>query len=487
MINVSFAAVGPDNIVTISQTSSTGKTIIVNRGSSSYFAENKLGVLLEVIQKKNRKIFRPVARIKSVKVFSESSIWIAYKTFVDSSLVKDKKLILLEEVNLLKGRTGLKFSRSKIVSSKQDMPIAVKENFVEGTEKLAVKENEYRVLRDLHGKEKHDDNDINLVDLDVWEAKKGTQKKTPTSLYKSKHAKAFERKHEIQTFEKMVVAFIRKYNDPKFTIARKYFNDRDDNNLISDLNSSSVYTTYLENEEKNLEKEDRIYDDLNSKGEAWSDGYSDEELSELVYNVGVIKERERRFMVSAYHFQHQIYGHFGLNLVNNENLKDKNNTAQSKYDLELAWEYYAFKDLQRLKNFAFEFGLRRSVDAYSIGGGFNATSTELSFTGGLNYYPFRSPNTLEANIVYASAYVRSGVSVLSVKDTNEQGSYSVLAIPGIRFGVKYNFSNAFGVRFFGSFENLTASRIEKSDPDGVLPEEASYTDGRLSVGLSRLF
>lgn len=111
----------------------------------------------------------------------------------------------------------------------------------------------------------------------------------------------------------------------------------------------------------------------------------------------------------------------------------------------------------------------------------------MSFAGGINYYPFRSPNILEANIVYVGLFLRSGVSVLSIKDTAEQGTYSILTFPGVRLGMKYNFSNSYGIRVFGSLENINASRIEKSDSDGLLPDVASYTDGKLSIGLSKLF
>jgi len=483
----SLATIGPDNIVTVTQTSTTGKTLILNKGSSGYLVENSLGVLLVVVKEKNKTLYKPVAKVKSVKVFGESSIWVAYKTFISKELIKGNKLILLDEHRLLEGREGLTFKRTKIISKKENLANDLKENLLEGTDNLSLKEKDYRVERILHSKEKHYDKDIELVDLDIWEDKKGTKRKQSRSIYKSKYSEEFSQKHRIQTFEKMVVAFIRKYNDPKFTIARKYFNERSENNLISEIDSKSVYKDFVDNEEKRLAKEDQIYNDLNLKGEAWSDDYSDEELSELVYNVGVIKERERRIVVSAYHFKYQVYGHFGLNLINNENLDDRANTAQSKYDLELALEYYAFKDFDTLRKISFEFSARRSVDAYSIGNGFNATSTEFSFAGGLNYYPFQSPNTLQSNIVYAGVYLRSGVSVLQINDTNEIGSYSVLTFPGIRLGFKYNFTNAYGIRVFSSFENISASRIEKSDSAGFLPDVASYTEGKLSIGLSRLF
>ncbi len=483
----SYAAYGPDNIVTIMQTSTTGKTVILNKGSSGNLEEDKLAVLL-VPQKKNKKIiYKPVAKLKSVKIFDESSIWIAFKVYMPSMLEKSNKLILLDENNLLRGRKALSFQRSKVIANEKNVNAAVSDNLIESSTALSKKEGEYNIVEKLHDKEKLYDNDIDLVDIDVWEQKKGSKKKIAHSIYKSNYSKAFAMKHRLQTFEKMVVAFIRKYNDPKFTIARAYFQTKDPSNLIATHESSDYYTRFVENEDIRLKKEDKIYGDLRDKGESWSDDYSDEELSELVYNVGVIKERERRRTISAHHFSHQVYGNFGLNLVNNENLKDRTNTAQSKYDFEFGYEYFAFKDVDALDKVAFEFTMRRAVDAYSIGGGYNATSVEYSFTGGINWYPFKRPNSLDTNIIYAGLLIRSGISALEVSDTNEKGTYSILTIPGIRAGIKYNFSNSYGVRIFGGFENIKSSRIKKSSSSGVLPDVASYTEGKMGIGLSKFF
>lgn len=491
----SYGAISADKIVTINQISTSGKTLIVNKGSSDELQENRYGVLLEAVDKAvgpesrkvTKKVFKPVAKVKSVKVFNESSIWIAYDIYRANSLNKGRKFILLEEVGLLKGRTDLNIQRSKIISSKKNLLKDVKKSFKESSDDLSVKKENYKVLRSLHDKESHDIADVSLVDLDIWEDEKTNGTKLPQNIYKSKHAKDFRREHQIQTFEKMVVAFIKKYNDPSFTIARRYYKEKDPNSLIEDNSSNSSYNSYLRQTQRTKVKEEKIYNDLKNLGEGWSDGYSDEELSELVYNVGVIKERQRRYIISSYQFDHQIYGHFGLNLVNNENLDDRVNTAQSKYDLEFGWEYYAFKNLENLQRFSFEFSLRRAIDAYAIGDGRNAKSAELSFAGGVNYHPFKTPNTLEENIVFVGLYVRSGVSALSVSDVDETGTYSILTLPGVRMGVKYNFSNAYGIRLFGSLENISASRIQKSEPDGVLPEVVSYTDGKLSIGFSRLF
>lgn len=481
-----------DNIIQINQTSSSGKTLVINKGSNHDFKEKDLGILFAKSIDKNTKkiIYKPVAKLKAVKVFSETSIWISYKVFIASEMVKDRNLLFLEESVLLQGRSDLKIKRSTMVARKPELNTKVKNSLLESEDSLSTKVKNYTKQRDLHDKKSHYDHDINLVDLEVFEDKSGNNKLSSKAIFKSPHAKEFSNRMRVETFEKMVVAFIKKYNDPRFTMQNLYYQQAKDpiNGMFPDkVVAGTVYDRYLDKEAKTRGKEEKIYNDLMTKGEGWSDDYSDEELSELVYNIGAIRERERRSVVAAHKFNHQLYANFGLNLVNNENLEDRENTAQSKYDFEFGWEYYFLKDVESLNRFSMEFSFRRAVDAYSIGNGYNATSTEYSAGAHLNWYPFQLSNALETNIIYFGVFLRTGFAALRVNKDNETGNYQVLTLPGFRGGIKYNFRNSYGVRLNGSLENITSSRIVREYDTGVLPNTANYIDGKISFGLSKFF
>ena len=94
---------------------------------------------------------------------------------------------------------------------------------------------------------------------------------------------------------------------------------------------------------------------------------------------------------------------------------------------------------------------------------------------------------METNIVYAGVLIRTGFAALAVSDTDEKGTYSILTLPGLRLGVKYNFSNSYGFRLFAGLENIKSSRIRKSSSSGVLPDVANYTEGKMGLGLSKFF
>jgi hypothetical protein len=491
--NFSYSAsLNVDNIAKIVQTSSSGKTVIIDKGINHSIARDDYGVLLQKVfnQIENRYYFKPVAKIKVVKVFNETSVWVAYKVFIPNAILKDAKMLLLSETALLNGRKLLKTKRSKIITTKKNNVIQISDSLTESQNNLSVKVGEYSSENNLHDKKNISNFDANLIDIDQWEDIAGNNKYAARPIYKSPNAKDFSKQIRVQTFEKMVSAFVKKYNDPKFTLKNMYYGNRSNKQQkmqSSTGTSGSYFSRYMDSERKREESENKVFNDLKSRGESWSDGYSDEELSELVYNVGSIKERQRRETISAFKFKHQLYTNFGTNFINNENLKDRNNTAQSKYDFELGWEYYFLKDIEGLSQFTVELSGRRAVDAYSIGGGFNATSIEYSLAAHFNWYPFFLPSALEENIIYFTLLFRSGLSALSMSEDNESGSYQVNSFPGFRTGFKYNFSNSFGFRAIIGIETIKASRITKSFDDGKLPDQVSYSEGKLSFGISKFF
>lgn len=491
LFSINIYASTVDNLITITQTSTSRKTLLINKGSNNNIQFNDYGILLKKFDEQGRSIYKPIAKLKAVKVFGETSIWISFKVFMPEYIIQGENLMLFSESALLEGRTSLKVTRSTLIGHESDIKTQVKDSFKEDTKGLSKKEHKYRIEQNLHDREKHYESDAQLIDLEVWEDKVGDKNYKGVPLYKSPYAKEFSDRKRVETFEKMVVAFIRKYDDPKFTMAGLYYQQRKDKNLDmfrASLASGSYYDKYLDGEKKAKEKEEKIFADLRDKGEGWSDGYSDEELGELVYNVGAIKERERRQEIAAKQFDHQLYGNFGLNLINNENLSDSdNNSEQSKYDLEFGWEFYFLKKVKYLDRFSFELSGRRSTDAFTIGDGYNVTSLEYSIAAHINWYPFVKANILEQNIVYIGILFRTGLSRLALSQTQEEGNYQVGTFPGFRAGIKYNFSNGYGVRLMAGYENITLSRIVREYDKGFLPDRENYLEGKISIGLSKFF
>jgi len=472
------------------QTSKSGKTIVVNQGSSSNIGKDDYGILLnkhiEATNYGPKTTYRPVAKLKAVKVYLNTSVWIIYRSFNSSAIYKDAKLLLFSETALLEGRNNLKIKKSRIVGHKGKITSQLKNSLKEDELELSKKSHEYVEIQEVHGKEKHYDSDIELVDLDLWEDKTASNEYEAKGFYKSPHAAEFSDRKRVQTFEKMVAAFVKKHIDPKFTLERIAYLNENTLEASGRVLTPSYYKNLQKDRADQRKREELIVKEVLKKGESWSDGYSDEELSEILYNIGAVKERKRRATIVAHRYDGQIYGSFGLNLLNNENLEDTDNTEQSKYDLEFSYESYFMKDLDGLNHISVEASLRRANDAFSTGT-YNATSTETSLAIHVNWYPYSVPNIFNSNIFYVGMTLRYGVSRLAIDSLGEEGDYQVTTMPGLRTGLKYNFPNGYGARFTVGVENIQFSRTIKTDDVGELPDEDSLLEAKLGFGISKFF
>jgi hypothetical protein len=477
-----------DYIVDIRQVSTSGKTIVIDSGHVGEIGPNDYGVLLKKqVYDDGRTLFLPVAKLRAIKVYASESIWVIYKTFMRKEVKAGLGLFLFSETALLRGRTELSVKRTKLVTANGESQ-EVKDFLLEG-DRLRKKSAKYSVISRTHKKDAKFDKDIELIDVEKWDKSFHENKLYASGLYRSPYAKEFNERRKVHTFEKMVVAFLNKYNSPSYDYDA-FYAEQKRSRFADELPENTIFQSYKNSYDSEVRnraaKEDKFYANIIKKGDAWSDDYSDEELSELVNNLSIVKERRRRQKLLAFKYNYQIYSSLGLNLLNNENTGDRDTTEPSKYDFELAWEGYLFKKLQDLKKFTLEVSLRRAQDAYN-GGALNVRSLSYSMALHVNWYPYYGPNIMERNIVYVGLLARYGFAKLSNDTAGEVGNYQLSSFPGVRGGVKYNFDNSFGVRITMAFENITVERIVRSADQGNLPDRANYYDGKIGFGLSKFY
>ncbi len=414
--------------MTVQRVSRSGKTVLLNKGYNDQIDAKDYGILLveaQLLDKNNRpyrKVYKPVAKLKAAQVSSNSSIWVAYKVLYPEALVPKADLLLLNEASLMQGRRKLEIDRETVIDDREELSSSLKRSLVDDGEELVEKKGKYLSRGRVHGKQRFQDSDVRLVDLEIWkETVPGTM--SYEGFYKSPYAKDFSERLRVQRFEKMVAIFMKKRNDPRFTLEKLYKEQERDPNAPQFKKAplgNDLYGTIQENNYLDQSHKESMARDFLSRGENWSAGYSDEELSELLYNVGALREKERRAKVGAQQFDYQGYGSFGLNLLNNENLGDRENSEQSKYDLEFALEWFALKRIEALKRFSLEGSLRRAKDAATTGD-YNALMTEYSAAFQLNWYPFNPPNTIEGNIVYFGLLFRYGWAQLGNPEPWREG------------------------------------------------------------------
>lgn len=481
VLSQSWFVFANDNVVYLQQISSSGRTLYIDRGSVDGVQDEEYGVLMTKKEISLGKfVYKPVAKIRSIKTLNRQSVWVAYRVFIPSELVRGNRLMLLSETNLLKGRTELTVKRTSVVTRKN--PSAEVKDFLLEGDSLAKKKDEYKVInKNVIKKEPHQNKLIDLVDVEAFEDKYGDGRLYVSGIYKSPMAEEFVDRKRVHTFEKMVVAFFKKFNDPNFD--EKEFYGSEGPQGDSDIN---IYRNYEKDVLANVNRRKKLYERLRKKGSRWSSKYSDDELSDILGALDADYEFERRRTLLAYKFKYQGYVSFGLNLINNDNINDPETTEQSRFDVEVAAESYFFKKFEELKNFTGEVSLRRAKDSF-FGGELNARSTEYSVAGHINWYPFRRPSTIGANIVYFGVLMRYGLSFLTNVTNDEQGNYQVFTLPGFRGGLKYNFTNKFGFRVTAGFEQIRVERLVRNNDIGTLPDRTRYYEGKLAVGLSKFF
>ncbi len=485
-LTISSAFAIDDSIVIIQSMSSSGKTIYLDRGVVDDLGDDDYGILLTKEEVDLGKfVFKPVAKLRAVKVLTNQSVWIVYKEYLPNILKVGSKLVLFAESKLLKGRTNLNIKRSSLVTL--DDPTNEVKDFLLGGDDLAIKQADYRAIEITHKKNKHLGVDVDLIDIDKWEDRMLDGKLYVDGIYRSPHAKQFSERKRVHTFEKMVVAFLEKYNDPLFNRNSFY---KEQERSVDDLPAASVYQRYMEQQDRELRdtaaKEEKFYRDVKERGEAWSEGYSDDELAELLTNLNVTQEKKRRMGIIAYKHDYQAFASFGMNVINNENVNDSDTTEQNKYDFELSLETYFLKRFKNLKRITLEGSVRRSRDAY-FGGNLNVKSIEYSMAGHVNWYPFMRASAIDTNIYYFTLLTRYGIARLTNNSAQEAGNYQLFTIPGFRFGLKHNFRNTYGFRLSLGYEDIRAERMERNDDAGSLPDRATYKEGKVAIGLSKFF
>lgn len=487
-IFISFNAFSSSKLVKILKVSDSKKSLIIDQGSNHKVIDDDYAVLLGQKNINSTKVLRPIAKLRSVKTYQQTSTWIVLNVYESQMIKSGNKFLLIKESDLLNGRTNLKIKRSEIVT-KEKPSVEVIDFLKEDGQEIAVKSKDYYEERKLHDKTKFQSSHVNLVDVSIWNESEKDDHFKKISIYKSSYAKEFSDRKRIGTFEKMLVNYIERANDPNFNFD-KFYQEQERTSNVPEVQASLVQDNYKTQSDARIKSEkislDNVANKIAKQGDGWSDSYSDEELTELINNVGKIREKQRRVDVLGFKYKYQLYFSSGLSIVDNQLLNNSQNLQNNKTSFELSSEFYVLKNIEALKNFTFEFSGRSNRDGLRVGD-FNAKFNEISGAAHINWYPFHNPYLLDQNIVYLGILFRGGVGSLLIDSENEQSTYQVSALPGFRVGLKYNFYNGIGVRLTGSYENITLDRVENQTGGNNLGGREKYVDVKLNFGVSKFF
>ncbi len=469
--------------------SRSGQTALFNLGTYDGIKEGEYAVIVKEIRDLDARDLRivPVAKARNVKLNTTNSVWILYRIFDPELLVKGQRYLILSESHMLSGRRDPRLGRISVVTERDKVALQTMDTLSEDKDRLGKLKTQYPEIMPLHEREKRSDADGELIDVEGWKDFRGERHRT--ALYKSPHQKDFRRELRLQTFEKLVTAYLKRVNDPAFSYDKFYdqqMRDNFSNEFRKRSNFSTEFEAFVSTQAQKAVEDAKLYRALLEDGESWSQNFSDEELKRLLGEVSVLQEKDRRVFIYREARRYTTYLTFGMNLSEAQTEKDPGYRREGSYSAEGELEAVPFLKHDTLERFTLTAGLRMNRTAFETQN-YNARFDELSLTAGGNWYPIYAPYAYEAPVIFLGAYVRSGGGSAEAPSVNETANYTVLALPGLRVGMKYNFKNNVGLRIAMSMETLSLDRYEQSRFGSVLPDQETLRETKMNFALAYSF
>ncbi len=469
--------------------SKSGQTALFNLGVHDGVVEGDYAVIVKEIRDLKTRDLRiiPVAKAKNIKVTTQNSVWILYKFYDAELMVKGQKYLVLTESQMLSGRRDPRFGRISVVTQKDKASFQAKQTLSDDKQRLSKLEPLYPEIATLHEKEERNDLDGDLIDIEVW--KKVNHDRYRTALYKSPHEVDFRRELRLSTFEKMVTAYLKKVNDPKFSYDAFYDEQMKSefyNEFRKRSNFSTEYEQFLSYQAQKAVSDAKLYRSILEKGESWSEDFTDEELKAVLTEVSVLQEKDRRQYVIADPQRYTAYIAYGMSVTDAQTEKDPGYRRDGRYSVELDFEGIPLLKHEVLERFTLNGTVRINKTALESENT-NARVDELSLSAGLNWYPLYPPYAIEAAAVFVGTYIRSGTASVEAPSADEKSNYTVLTLPGFRAGIKYNFLNKVGLRIAINLETMNLDRYEQSKFDSILPDQTTLVEGKMNFALAYSF
>lgn len=477
------------NEVRLLNISSSGQTAVFNLGSFDGVKEQDFAVIVKEIRSLDSVDLRliPVARARNVKINTDASVWILYKVFDPELLVRGDKFLILSETELLNGRRDPRFSRLTTVGRMKQSPTQIAKGGLSNDQKAMVKlKGKYKEGRKLHDEKAIINEDGTLVDLERWEGLKGERYRV--ALYKSPSQEDFRREMRLATFEKLVTNYLRQINDPNFNYDRFYeeqMRTEYANEFRKQSNSNTEYKSYVEQRSAQYKNDLKIRRFQLENGDVWSEDFSDEELKENLKSISAFQEKDRREYLVANPPKYSVFLDYGF-IINDSQTDSDPYQRNGRASIEAGFEFIPFLKHRTLERFSLFGSLRRNQTAFETDGT-NAGVDEVSLTAGANWYPLYTAYTVEAPVFFIGTFLRSGYATVAAPTPGDKANYTVLSVPGLWGGLRYNLRSGVGLRVLAAMETLNLDRYEANKEGSILPDSTRLVEARVSFGLNYMF
>lgn len=467
--------------------SKSGETLLFDAGEHERLREGEFGIIVKQIadlDDPHSLRVVPVAKAKSIKVNTNSSVWIVFEAQQKDLLKKGDRYTLLSESNMIPGRRDYKVSKLTVVGTESDIKKAGKKALTDEADQLA-RVKKYSKDYINYGPTYRSDDDFELIELEKWARHRGQRYRT--GLYHSQNSEQFKRALRLEVFEGLVTNYLQKVNDPDFNYASFYDEQmRDGNYFRKRSNFSTTWENHLVEKNKKLETNTKLARSLLEKGERWSEDYSDEELGNVLENISIAQEKDRKARVVSKPARFHMAVDYGQIISDHQSKEDVTYSKSNRFALNLDLEFVPILKHEFWERLTINAQLSTTDDAIGVENR-NYDRVDQSFTLGANWYPFYAPYTVSAINLYVGTYFRAGRSEIRSDLYDNSGNYTLLSIPGFRVGLRYTFKNRVSLRIIGSMETTKLERITSDKFNSELPDSIAKTDMNLALGLGYSF
>lgn len=492
--------------VTVIELSNSQKSIMIDRGAE--IDHIQVGQRAKFYSQESVDIphMTYVGEGEAVKVHNNYSYWYLREIENPKLLKRGTRLEFISDSEVWQGRRDLDVRERRVVLPSGQSAEEFSEDTRLGVPSSIVKKDSTYVEEDenLIDKTPHSE-DVRTTYYGKWDEEStmtGSDLSSETKSKKSSLLTAFpSKKKEIknnyqkEVWESATEGSLQKINsnaDPLEAIyGQKKFAQTDATGL--DSSSRNTFKIVKEDEKKSKAISSSDWSKIDKDDPRWSQEMNDRQLRRFFVESNIEREinRQRFALNNAPNNEFLLRYVMGMNQKTSSDDSSNQGTAQA---LDTAYEFHMLRMAESLRDWTLEGGFTWGYNFYNTQV-YNARATEQTLHGGVNYYFYNGPSTINSFLWHVGLGMRFGTSVMSSEMFLNDYTYQ-LSSTYAQLGVKYRFSGGdydldvfkmgIGLNALMSLEKtkLSANQpISQYDVDG----ELLATDMKFMVGMSVFF
>lgn len=488
--------------IKILEVSSSGSSIVVDRGSLEGVREGQTGQFYFQggTLAKPKLLF--VGEAEVIKAHSEKSFWFFRNVENFQYLRRGKTILFARDTVVLEGRRKYKIREKKVLLPRAKSLSEYVEDRQRGMpSEMVYKEGEYRKSGNI--------TDTNApVDFDVKQTKYLNWKKRGNPEFSDNYLDEIEavfidanesgvRPNSIrQALDREIAkstteGAVEKVNNQKAGLPGLYRDSKPDR-----ITTPNVYQSIAEGRQKRGFVSPRAKEKIAREGETWSADMDDDQLRNYFIKSGIAEEQARRKRVLEEKMGHEINIKIYTDFDDTTVEQDQNNTGLG-YSLNMSYEVPLRGSVQFFDSFTFEVGFEQGNTFYAVNSDTNARIKYGNFQGFLNWYFWNEPVSIRKPAWFLGLGASRGNGTMRSSDLSTDYKVAILALPILQGGVKYRFKAGdtedeivkigFGLSLSFSYEPTKYSILDTTDGTDNIQGSETLNRFKVAFGLSTYF